>query len=300
MAQFGRLLTAMITPFQEDGEIDYGQARKLANALLDSGSEGLVIGGTTGESPSMSDEEKIRLFGEVKDAVGDRGQVIAGTSDNNHRKSIALTKEAERAGVDGIMLTVPAYNKPPQEGIYQNFKKLAEATTLPCILYNIPGRTGVNMTSDTTLRIAQVDNIVGVKEASSDPVQIATIIENTPDDFGVWSGNDDETFTIMAMGGTGVISVAAHVVGKQIRQMIGYLLEGEVERAAQEHRRLLPLFKALFWVTNPVPVKYAVNRTGFNAGTTRLPMVPMEQADPAAKEKLDGMLNKYQMDLPVS
>ena len=180
MAEIGRLLTAMVTPFDEEGEIDYGQARRLALGLVDSGSDGLVIGGTTGESPSMSDDEKVRLFAEVKEAVGDRASVVAGTTDNNHRNSISLSREAKAVGADALLLTVPAYNKPQQEGLFQHFKAIAEAVDLPGILYNVPGRTSLNMEAETTLRLAEVDNIVGVKEASSDPVQITQIVDAAP------------------------------------------------------------------------------------------------------------------------
>ncbi len=296
MAEIGRLLTAMITPFDEEGELDYGQARKLAKGLVASGSDGLVIGGTTGESPSMSDEEKVRLFGEVKDAVGADAAVIAGTVDNNHRKSIELSKEAENVGADGLLLTVPAYNKPQQEGLYLHFKAIAEATSLPGILYNVPSRTALNMEDSTTLRLAEVDNIVGVKEASSDHVQIARIIDGAPDGFQVWSGNDDETFEIMCLGGYGIVSVASNIMGLQIKAMMGMLLEGDVERAAAEHRRMLPIFKALFWVTNPVPIKYAVNRAGFDAGPTRLPMAP---PDDDFRARFDSVMDEYEVDLPV-
>ena len=197
MAEIGRLLTAMITPFTDDGEVDYGQARKLAKGLLDSGNDGLVIGGTTGESPSMSDEEKIRLFAEVKEEVGDRGAIVAGSTDNNYRKSIELSKEAEAVGVDALLLTVPAYNKPPQEGMYQHFHGIAEATSLPGILYNVPSRTAVNMDAATTLRLAEIDNIVGVKEASSDADQITRVIDGAPDGLNVWSGNANETSSLI-------------------------------------------------------------------------------------------------------
>ena len=186
MAEFGRLLTAMITPFDEDGGIDYPQARKLAKGLTESGTDGLVIGGTTGESPSMSDDEKIRLFAEVKEEVGDSASVIAGTTDNNHAKSIELSQEAEKVGADGLLLTVPAYNKPTQEGLYQNFKAISEATSLPGLLYNVPSRTALNMEAETTLRLAEIDSIVGVKEASSDYVQITNIIDKAPKGFDVW------------------------------------------------------------------------------------------------------------------
>ena len=297
MAEIGRLLTAMVTPFDEAGELDYGQARKLAKGLVNSGSDGLVIGGTTGESPSMSDEEKIRLFAEVKEAVGESAAVVAGTTDNNHRKSVEISKEAERVGVDALLLTVPAYNKPPQEGLFQHFKALAEATSLPGILYNVPARTSLNMTAETTLRLAQVDNIVGVKEASSNADQITNIVDGAPSGFRVWSGNDNETFSIMCVGGYGVVSVASNIIGDQIKAMMGMVLEGDLESAASEHRRMLAIFNALFWVTSPAPIKHALNRAGFNAGPLRL---PMWEADEAFKSKFDPVMDRYDIDLPVS
>ena len=296
MTQIGRLLTAMITPFDENGNLDYKQARKLAKSLVASGSDGLVIGGTTGESPSMSDDEKIRLFAEVKEAVGDTASVIAGTTDNNHNKSIELSKEAEKVDVDGLLLTVPAYNKPTQEGLFQHFKAISEATKLPGILYNVPGRTSLNMTADTTLRLAQIDNIVGVKEASSDFPQITHIIDKSPDNFMVWSGNDDETFQIMSVGGFGIVSVASNIIGLQIKKMMELILQQNISSAAVEHRRLLPIFQALFWVTNPIPIKYAVNRSGFRAGNPRLPMWP---PDKAFTSKFDPVIDQYDIDLPV-
>ena len=297
MAAFGRLLTAMITPFDERGDIDYAQARKLAKGLTESGTDGLVIGGTTGESPSMSDEEKIRLFAEIKEEVGNSAAVIAGTTDNNHAKSIELSIEAEKVGVDGLLLTVPAYNKPPQEGLYQNFKSIAGATNLPGLLYNVPSRTSLNMDAETTLRLAEIDNIVGVKEASSDYSQITDIIDKAPDGFEVWSGNDDETFPIMCVGGYGVVSVASNLYGSQIKSMMGLILEGNIESAASAHKQLLPIFKALFWVTNPIPVKYAVNRAGFNAGKNRLPLCDPDQD---FITKFDEIMDKYQVDLPIN
>ncbi|HCV28513.1 MAG TPA: 4-hydroxy-tetrahydrodipicolinate synthase [Dehalococcoidia bacterium] len=297
MTDFGRLLTAMITPFDEDGDLNYKKARKLASALIDAGNDGLVIGGTTGEAPALNNDEKIRLFTEIKEEIGNRGSVVVGTSDNDFLNSRELTKEAEATGADGVLLTVPAYNKPPQEGLFQYFRALAESTALPCLLYNVPSRTALNMTAETTLRVAEIDNVVGVKEASSDPVQITMVIDGAPDGFRVWSGNDDETFSIMATGGHGIVSVAGHIVSRQIKTMMGLILEGDIEAAAAEHRRLLPLFKAIFWVTNPIPIKYAVNRAGFDAGTHRLPMVTMEEADPGAKKRLDEMLDSYDMDI---
>ena len=296
MAAFGRLLTAMITPFDEDGGIDYPQARKLAKGLTESGTDGLVIGGTTGESPSMSDDEKIRLFAEVKEEVGDSASVIAGTTDNNHAKSIELSQEAEKVGADGLLLTVPAYNKPTQEGLYQNFKAISEATSLPGLLYNVPSRTALNMEAETTLRLAEIDSIVGVKEASSDYVQITNIIDKAPEGFDVWSGNDDETFPIMCVGGYGVVSVASNLYGNQIRTMMGLILEGNIESAAAAHRKMLPIFKALFWVTNPIPIKYAVNRAGFNAGKNRLPLC---DPDDGFIARFNEVMDQYEVDLPV-
>ena len=296
MVEPGRLLTAMVTPFTESGDVNYAQARRLATALLDSGSDGLVIGGTTGEAPAMSAEERLRLFDEVKREIGDRGAVIAGTTDNNTRGSIELSREAEKVGVDGLLLTVPAYNKPPQEGIYQHFKAITDAVSIPGILYNVPGRTALNMTAETTLRLAQIDNIIGVKEASSDPTQITQVIDGAPDGFKVWSGNDDETFSIMCTGGYGIVSVASNIIGDQVKGLINLIVDGKTAAAAKEHRRLLPFFKALFWVTNPIPIRHAMLRHGFEAGPPRLPMIP---APDDFKAKFDPVMDRFSMDLPV-
>ncbi len=296
MTEIGRLITAMITPFDDEGKVDYAQAKRLANALLDSGSDGLVVSGTTGESPSLTNDEKIRLFAEIKEAIGDRGAVVAGTGNYNNAESIEMSREAENVGADGLLLTVPYYNKPPQEGMYQHFKSIAESVHIPCMLYNVPSRTSINMTHQTTLRLSQVDNIVGVKEASSDLDQIARIIDGAPDGFKVWSGNDNETFYIMAMGGYGIVSVASHLVGRQIKQMMGLLLEGDIERAAAEHHRLMPIFKGLFVVSNPIPVKHSVNQAGLKVGNPRLPLVP---PDAATAAEIDEIVSRYEIDLPV-
>ena len=297
MAEIGRLLTAMVTPFNDKGEVDYVQAKRLAHALLDSGSDGVVVSGTTGEAPTLTTDEKMRLFGEIKESVGDKGVVIAGTGTYNTAESIELSQEAEKQGIDGLLLVVPYYNKPPQEGIYQHFKAIAGKTNLPCIVYNIMGRTGVNMTDDTTIRLSQIDNIVGTKEASGDMNQIARIIEGASPGFRVWSGDDNQTFLIMSIGGYGVVSVVSHLVGKQIKHMMGLLLEGDIEGAASEHRRLLPIFLGMFTESNPIPVKYAVNRIGLNVGNPRLPMIPPSEKAIAQIEKL---LEQYEIDLPVS
>ena len=298
MAQLGRLLTAMVTPFTEDGEVDYQRAGELARALIDSGSDGLVIGGTTGEAPAMSDGERLRLFKEVKQAIGEDGAVVAGTTDNNTGRSIELSQAAERAGIDALLLTVPAYNKPTQGGLVSHFTEIAESVSIPGILYNVPSRTALNMSVETTLALAEVPNIVGVKEASSDPDQIAFVIKDAPDGFRVWSGNDNETFSIVATGGYGVVSVAGNIIGNQVAAMIGSILEGNIERAASEHLRMLPIFKALFIITNPIPVRYALNRAGFNVGPARLPMQASDDEMSAFAGQFDPIMDMYEMDIP--
>jgi 4-hydroxy-tetrahydrodipicolinate synthase len=287
----------MVTPFDEKGDVDFEQAKKLAHALLDSGSDGVVLSGTTGESPTLTTDEKMRLFSEVKQSIGDKGVVIAGTGTYSTAESIELSQEAEKQGVDGLLLVVPYYNKPPQEGMYQHFKAIAGKTNLPCIVYNIMGRTGVNMTDETTIRLSQIDNIVGTKEASGDMNQIARIIQGASPGFKVWSGDDNQTFLIMSIGGYGVVSVVAHLVGNQIKHMMGLLLEGDIEGAAAEHRRLLPIFLGMFTESNPIPVKYAVDHLGLKVGGPRLPLVPPSGKAAAQIEKL---LDQYEIDLPVS
>lgn len=291
----GRLLTAMVTPFDEKGEVDYEQAKKLALALLDSGSEGLVVVGTTGESPTLVREEELRLFAEVKSAVGDRGAVIAGTGSNSTTEAVATTRGAEEAGVDGCLLVVPYYNKPTQEGLYEHFRTIAESTSLPCIVYNVPSRTVTSLSVETTIRLSRIDNIIGTKEASGNLEQVAKIISGTQD-FRVWSGNDTDTLLILAVGGYGVISVAAHLVGKQINEMVYAFVNGETDKAAGIHRRLLPLVNALFVISNPIPVKYAVNHAGFRVGTPRLPLTEPDEKTAAL---IRDTLRDYQIDLPV-
>lgn len=296
MAIFGRLITAMVTPFNEEGEVDYAQARRLAQALVSSGTEALVVSGTTGEAPTLSPEEKRRLYAEVKDAVQGKVPVIAGATNYNTAESIEQVKEAERVGVDGILATVPYYNKPPQEGLYAHFAAIAKSTRLPIILYNVPSRTVTNMAAETVIRLSQIENIIGVKEASGNYEQIARIIQGARPGFLVWSGNDSDTLPILAMGGYGVVSVASHLVGKQIQGMIAAFLSGDYQHAAAEHRRLLPLINALFIVSNPIPLKYALNKVGFQVGKPRLPLVEL---DAKAAATVDAVLKDYTIDLPV-
>ena len=296
MKELGRLITAMVTPFNDKGEVDYEQAKKLALALLDSGSDGLVVTGTTGESPTLRREEEYRLYREIKSVVGDRGTVIAGTGSNNTAEALEATKEAEKIGVDACLLVVPYYNKPTQEGLYRHFKTVAESTSLPCILYNVPSRTVVSMSADTAIRLSEIDNIAGVKEASGNLEQIAKIITGTRKDFLVWSGNDSETFLIMALGGYGIISVASHLVGNQIKQMIDSFVSGRIDEAAAIHHRLLPLVNALFIISSPIPVKYAVNQVGFRVGKPRLPLCEPDEKTAAI---IRDTLKNYKIDLPV-
>lgn len=296
MSELGRVLTAMVTPFDEKGDVDYDQARKLALALVESGSDGLVVVGTTGESPTLLREEEVRLFAEIKAAVGDRGSVIAGTGSNSTAEAIATTKEAERVGVDACLIVVPYYNKPTQDGIYQHFKTVADSTSLPCILYNVPGRTAADMATDTVLRLREIDNIVGLKEANGKLEHVARILDGTHGEFLIWSGNDPDTLPIVAIGGYGVISVASHLVGKQIQDMIRSALAGDRDRAAQIHRILLPLFDALFVVSNPIPIKYALNHLGFRVGDPRPPLYP---ADREAAAFIEATLKQYRIDLPI-
>jgi 4-hydroxy-tetrahydrodipicolinate synthase len=296
MKKFGRLLTAMVTPFDEKGAVDFSQAKKLALALMDSGSDGLVVSGTTGESPTLGHDEKLRLFSEIKSVVGNRGVVIAGTGSNSTQQSLELTREAEKTGVDGCLLVVPYYNKPTQEGLYQHFKTIAAGTKLPCIVYNIPVRTVTNLNAETTVRLSQIDNIIGVKEGSANLGQISKIISEVKKDFLVWSGNDSDTFHIMAMGGYGIISVASHLVGKQIKNMIDQLVAGNAAEAGRIHNYLLPLVDSLFVISNPIPVKFAMNYLGFNVGGVRLPLTP---PDEKAVAIVKSTLQKYKIDLPV-
>lgn len=296
MAKIGRLITAMVTPFNARGEVDYKQAQKLARALIDSGSDGLVVTGTTGERPTVTDEEQLKLFAAVRDAIGKKGTIIAGTGGNCTRESIKITREAEKLGVDAALLIVPYYNKPTQEGMYQHFAAIAESTALPCILYNVPARTVTNLAPETALRLSRIKNIVGIKEASGNMEQVARIIQGAPKDFLVWSGNDGDTFPVLAMGGYGIISVASHLVGKQIKQMIELTLKGDVKGAAAIHLDLLPLINALFIVSNPIPVKYALNCVGFRVGPPRLPLT---EPDDKSKAAIEATLKKYRIDLPV-
>ena len=296
MAQFGHVITAMATPFDREERLDYKRAAELARWLVDHGSESLVIAGTTGESPTLSDEEKVELFRTVKQAVGGRAKVIAGTGTYDTAHSIHLSKQAEKAGADGLLLVNPYYNRPSQDGLYAHFRKVAESTSLPVILYNIPGRTGVNCLPETVARLAGVPTIVAIKEATGSLDQASDVRQRTPPEFLIYSGDDSLTLPMLAVGGTGVISVASHLVGNEIGQMIRAFFAGDVRTALQIHMKLWPLFKVLFITTNPVPLKAALRLAGFDVGTPRLPLV---QATPKEQEQIRAVLQELSL-LPVA
>ena len=283
---FGKIITAMVTPFDTNGDIDFPATEKLIEHLIANGSDGLVVAGTTGESPTLTAAEKLALFKFTAEKVNGRIPVIAGTGSNDTRSSITLTKQAEEAGVDGIMLVVPYYNKPAQEGLYQHFKAIAEATRLPVMLYNIPGRSAVNMAPETIIRLSAVDNIVSVKEASGNLDAASLIIDGTPDDFTVYSGDDGLTLPLMAIGADGIVSVASHIIGNEMQEMVANFTSGSVKEAAAQHRKLLPVMNALFAAPNPVPVKTALQLLGIETGKVRLPMILLNEEETATLRQL--------------
>ena len=273
MANLGRVLTAMVTPFKADLSIDWKRVEEIADYLVNNGSEGLVVHGTTGESPTLTHEEEYELYRVVKKAVGERCKIIAGTGSNSTETTIRSSQQAEKIGVDGLMVVVPYYNKPSQEGLYQHFKAVAEKTALPIIMYNIPGRTGINMTPETTARLASVKNIAGLKDAAGNLDQTSATRQLCPKEFIIWSGDDSLTLPMLSVGAVGIISVASHIVGKEISQMVSAYHSGDVKKAAEIHLRLLPLFKVLFITSNPSPLKYALELVGQPCGKPRLPLV---------------------------
>jgi dihydrodipicolinate synthase len=287
---FGRLITAMVTPFDENGQIDWDTTGRLIDYLIEEQqSDTLVVSGTTGESPTLTEEEKAELFRYAVEHAAGRCKIIAGTGSNNTAHSIHLTKVAEDAGVDGVLLVAPYYNKPNQEGLYQHFKAIAESTKLPVMLYNVPGRTGINISVETTLRLAELDNVVATKDcASSD--QLSLIIAAAPESFRVYSGDDSATLPTLAIGGYGIVSVASHIIGAKMKQLIQAYLNGDVKQAASLHAECYPVFKGLFEcphpVPNPVAVKYALGLRGLPVGGVRLPLVPASEAEAAFISKL--------------
>lgn len=287
---FGRLITAMVTPYDKEGEIDWDAASRLVDYLIEEQkSEGLVVCGTTGESPTLSDEEKLQMFSFVLEKAAGRCKVIAGTGSYNTKHTIELTQKAEKIGVDGALLVVPYYNKPNQEGLYRHFSAIAAETSLPLILYNVPSRTGICMSADTTIRLAKIPNIVATKECASLD-HVALIAAGCPDDFLVYSGDDSSALPALAVGGHGIISVASHLEGARMAEMISAYLSGDVQHAGKVHRELFPIFKGLFECPQPLPnpsaVKYALELRGIEVGSVRLPLIPPNEAEAEFIRKL--------------
>lgn len=285
--RFGRLLTAMVTPFTPEGDLDLPRAQDLALRLLNQGTEALVVCGTTGESPTVYYDDKMRLFEAVLEAVDGSAPIIANAGDNCTDDSVEFAQRVVKLGVDAVMAVVPYYNKPPQEGLYRHFGAIANAVDVPVIIYNIPGRSVVNLEAPTTLRLAaDFENIVAVKEASSNLTQIAAIIDGSPVGFEVLSGNDEDTLPMMGLGATGVISVASHVAGRQLAEMVTAQAGGDHTRALKIHLELMPLFKALFMTANPIMVKKALELANYPVGECRLPLIPATDDQTAEMERI--------------
>lgn len=277
--EFGRVLTAMVTPFSADGTVNYEVAERLAVHLAENGTDTIVVCGTTGESPTLSWDEEFELFRVVQKAVSGKAKVMAGTGSNSTSEAILATQKAHTLGLDGSLQVVPYYNKPPQEGLYLHFKAIAAAVPdMPIMLYNVPGRTGQSLAPETVVRLAEVSNIVAIKEASGSLDQASDIRRSTPPEFGIYSGDDSLTLPILAIGGCGVVSVASHLTGNLLQKMIQNFESGQVSQASQIHAQLLPLFKALFLTANPIPLKAALRLMGWEVGGCRLPLcdVPNE------------------------
>ncbi len=290
--EYGRLYTAMITPMYDNEKVDYHKAGVLANHLIENGSDGVVVAGTTGEAPLLTYKEKIELFKVVREAVGNRGHVIAGTGGNETVEAVEMTRDAQEIGCDASMLVVPYYNKPPQDLIYKHFKMVAEVSRkIPIILYNIPGRTAVNMLPETVVKLAdEFPNINAIKEASGSIDQIMEIRRMTNNKMKIFSGDDCMTLPILSIGGHGLISVSSHVVGNELKQMIKYYVAGDVEYARKINDKLYPVYKSMFLTTNPIPVKTAMNLLGHEAGPMRM---PMELASGKVLDELKSALKTY-------
>lgn len=279
MVHFGRVSTAMVTPFDKKGNIDFTKTTKLVNYLIGNGTDSLVLAGTTGESPTLSSEEKIALLRHVVKVVEKRVPIIMGTGSNNTYASIELTKKAEQSGADAVMLVAPYYNKTNQEGLYQHFKAIAESTALPVMIYNIPGRSAVNIEPGTIIRLSQIPNIVAVKEASGNLNAMTEIIAGTDEDFLLYSGDDGITLPVLSIGGVGVVSVASHIIGREMQAMIDQFQQGNLKEAAKLHQSLLPVMLGLFAAPNPAPVKTALQIKGMDVGSVRLPIVPLTEQE---------------------
>lgn len=280
----------MITPFDSNNKLNKATVGELVEHLIQNGSDALVVAGTTGESPALSFEEKLELFRLVRESAGNRVKVIAGTGSNNTSETIRLTKAAETIGMDGAMLVGPYYNKPPQHALYEHFRAVANSTELPIMIYNVPGRTSRNIEASTVAKLAEIDNIVAVKEASGNLEQVTQIVRLTAGKTTVYSGDDSLTLPMLSVGAQGVVSVASHLVGNQIKRMISSYLSGDIATAQQLHCHLFPMFKGLFFTTNPIPVKTAMKLLGFDVGSLRLPLT---DATPDEEKTISELLRMY-------
>ena len=290
MISFGKVITAMVTPFDHKGNIDLAKTTQLVNYLIENGTDSIVVSGTTGESPTLSTEEKLALFQHVVKVANKRVKVIAGTGSNNTYASIELSKKAEKIGVDGLLLVAPYYNKPNQQGLYEHFKAIAESTELPIMLYNIPGRTAVTIATDTIVKLSAIPNIVALKESTGDLAAATSIIANTDESFKLYSGDDYLTLPMLAIGATGVVSVSSHIIGNEMQEMIKAYQSGETEKAALMHQRLLPVMNGMFIAPNPTPVKTALQMKGIDVGSVRLPLVPLTGQE---RENLSTIVNRF-------
>lgn len=294
VVDFGNVMTAMVTPFKEDGSVNYEVAEKLAAHLVENGTDTLIICGTTGESPSMTWDEEYQLFKCVLQAVSGKAKVIAGCGSNSTKEAMAATQQAAKIGVHGSLQVVPYYNKPPQAGIYRHMKAIAEAAPeLPLLLYNVPGRTGQNLQPQTVSRLAEIDNIIGIKESTGNIDQASEMRRLTPQEFQIYSGDDYMTLPLLSIGARGIVSVASHLVGLQLQQMIQAFFNGKVQTAKDIHLKLFPLFKVLFVTANPIPVKAALNLQGWDVGSTRLPLY---EAESELIQKLETVLKEINLN----
>lgn len=286
----GEVITAMVTPFNKKGELDINKSCELASSLAKNGSDGLVLAGTTGESPTLTFEEELSLFKEIKNSVGKKVKIIAGTGSNSTVTAIKSTRAAEKIGVDACLIVAPYYNKPPQEAVYKHYIEIAKKTSLPIIIYNIPGRTGINISSEILVKLSKQKNIIGLKDSTGNLEQLSWVKKNAEKSFLIYSGDDVLTLPILAVGGDGVISVASHLIGNEIKKMVIDFKKGKVKSALDIHLKYLPLFRILFITSNPIPVKTALKLSGIDCGNVRLPLI---SANKNETQKIKEILKQY-------
>ena len=288
---FGNILTAMVTPFKKDGKVDYELAVKLANYIIENGSDGIVLCGTTGESPTLTWDEQHQLFVEIRDSLQSKAKILVGTGSNSTSEAVEATKKAFESGADGALVVVPYYNKPPQDGLYAHFKDVANAASkLPIMLYNIPGRTGSNLLPKTVKKLMEFPNIVSIKAASGRIEEVTELRAECGSEFAIYSGDDSLLLPMLSVGAVGVVSVASHIVGLQLKDMISNFQNGNVLKALDIHERLQPLFKALFETTNPIPIKAALEQLGWEVGPPRPPLVKLNDDK---TQKLSILINRF-------